>query len=89
MAASKFNVLHWHIVDDDSFPLELDSYPDLAKNAAFSAKEVYSKKVVKEIIEYAAKYAIRVMPEFDNPGHSRAVGLDPSLRQLIRCFNRQ
>ncbi len=30
MAASKLNVLHWHIVDADSFPLYLESAPELA-----------------------------------------------------------
>ena len=35
MAAAKFNVFHWHAVDDDSFPIELASYPGVAKNGAF------------------------------------------------------
>jgi len=30
LAAAKFNVFHWHAVDDDSFPLELESYPSVA-----------------------------------------------------------
>jgi hexosaminidase len=43
MAAAKYNVLHWHLVDDDSFPMTLDSFPSLVTNAAFSADRVYSK----------------------------------------------
>lgn len=42
MALSKMNVFHWHIVDDDSFPLSLDSYPNITFNGAFSADQVYS-----------------------------------------------
>ena len=36
LMASKMNVLHWHIVDADSFPLVLPNLPDLAKNGAYS-----------------------------------------------------
>ena len=35
LAAAKFNVFHWHAVDDDSFPIELDSYPTVAQGGAF------------------------------------------------------
>ena len=37
MAAAKFNVFHWHAVDDDSFPVQLTSYPDVTTNGAFAA----------------------------------------------------
>lgn len=42
MAAAKFNVFHWHLVDDDSFPLNLTSYPNVSFNGAFQPDEVYS-----------------------------------------------
>lgn len=35
LAAAKFNVFHWHAVDDDSFPIELQSYPNITKGGAF------------------------------------------------------
>lgn len=43
LSLSKFNVLHWHIVDDDSFPMELKSYPSVTQNGAFAKDKVYTK----------------------------------------------
>lgn len=39
---NKMNVLHWHITDEDSFPLKLDKHPELAQHGAFSPSEVKS-----------------------------------------------
>jgi len=42
--------------------------------------------MIKEIVLYAETLAIRVIPEFDNPGHVRAVGTDPYFNDIILCF---
>lgn len=47
MMYNKLNILHWHIVDEDSFPLILKSHPELAEYAAFSMYETYSTQEVK------------------------------------------
>ena len=41
---------------------------------------------MKDIVDYATSLAIRVVPEFDNPGHTRAIGFDPQFKDIIRCF---
>lgn len=41
-----------------------------------------------QVVQYAAKLGIRVVPEFDNPGHVRAVGHDPNFRNTTLCFSR-
>lgn len=33
------------------------------------------------------RLAIRIVPEFDNPGHTRSIGMDPYFREIVRCFN--
>ena len=86
MAASKFNVLHWHIVEDESFPLELKTFPNITKNGAYRKEEVYTRAMVKSVIDYATQLAIRVVPEFDNPGHTRSIGFDPYFTEIVRCF---
>jgi hexosaminidase len=85
-SAAKFNVFHWHIVDDDSFPMNVTDYPSLTKNAAFTANQVYSISDMADIVSYATTLGVRVIPEFDNPGHTRSIGLDPFFKDIIRCF---
>ncbi len=68
MAAVKLNVLHWHLTEDQGFRVESRAFPKLA--LAGSDGLFYSQAQIRDVIEYAADRAIRVMPEFDIPGHS-------------------
>ena len=84
MAMNKMNVLHWHIYEIDSYPLELQSFPDLAGNAAFSSNQVYTKSDMMEIIEHGKAFGVRVMPEIEMPGHMSAYRLGlPELNLTI------
>jgi hexosaminidase len=71
MALSKLNVLHWHLVDSQSWPLELDVYPEMTEDA-YSVNEIYTKDILKEVIEYAAVRGVRILPEIDMPGHANS-----------------
>ena len=70
MAAVKLNVLHWHLTDDQGFRVESRKFPRL--HGMGSDGLYYSHEQVKEIIAYAGDRGIRVMPEFDMPGHATA-----------------
>lgn len=86
MASVKLNVFHWHLVDDQSFPLKLSSFPVLAEKGAFRPNMIYTKDDVQNIIMYAADRGIRVIPEFDSPGHTYSLkSLTP--RVLTKCYN--
>ncbi|KAJ3295680.1 hypothetical protein HDU79_008706, partial [Rhizoclosmatium sp. JEL0117] len=78
MAFSKLNVLHWHLFDSQAFPMEWPLYPQIHTNSAYRDKsgslKVYSKKEIKEIVEYAFERNIRVIPEFEVPGHNAVFG---------------
>ena len=76
MMYNKLNVLHWHITDDVSFPIELESYPELAAKGAYSSSETYSKQDVLDVIERATSNGIRVIPELDTPGHVNSWGFN-------------
>jgi len=68
MAAVKLNVLHWHLSEDQGFRVECKAFPKLHEMG--SDGNYYTQKQVREIIDYARNLGIRVVPEFDMPGHS-------------------
>src|SRR5262245_21408010 len=68
MAAVKLNVLHWHLTEDQGFRVESKKFPRL--HTLGSDGLFYTQDDVREIIAYARDRGIRVMPEFDIPGHS-------------------
>ena len=71
MAAVKLNVFHWHLSDDQGYRVESKVYPKLHENA--SDNLYYTQNQIKEVVEYASKLGIRVMPEIDIPGHATAI----------------
>jgi hexosaminidase len=74
MAMNKMNVLHWHVTDSQSWPYESTSFPELSAKGAYCKECVYRQEHVALVIKEACTRGIRVIPEFDLPGHSQAVG---------------
>lgn len=68
MAAVKMNVLHWHLTDDHGFRIECKALPKLHELGSDGL--YYTQQEIKDIINYAADRGIRVVPEFDLPGHA-------------------
>jgi len=68
MAAVKLNVFHWHLTEDQGFRIESKKFPKL--HTMGSDGQFYTQEQAREIIEYARQRGIRVVPEFDIPGHS-------------------
>jgi hexosaminidase len=68
MAAVKLNVLHWHLTEDQGFRIESKKFPKLTGMGSDGL--FYTQDEAREIIAYARDRGIRVVPEFDIPGHS-------------------
>lgn len=84
LAMNKMNVLHWHMVDSQSWPYQSQAFPELSAKGAYCADCVYTPDQVSLVIREAALRGIRVVPEFDLPGHSQAIGAShPEL--LTQC----
>eukprot|EP00756_Hemistasia_phaeocysticola_P016550 Hpha_TRINITY_DN15482_c6_g2::TRINITY_DN15482_c6_g2_i5::g.172750::m.172750/K12373/HEXA_B; hexosaminidase len=66
---AKLNVLHWHMSDTQSFPFQSKTYPKLWEGS-YSAEERYLQSDIADVVEYARLRGVRVMVEFDMPGHA-------------------
>lgn len=87
MAMHKLNLFHFHLTEDQGWRIEIKKYPlltqlgSIRKKTNFNHKPhggYYTQQEIREIVDYAHSFCIKVMPEFDIPGHSRAA---------IACYN--
>lgn len=88
MATYKMNRFHWHLTEDQGWRIEIKKYPKLTEVGAWRDSKVlaygdvktdgeryggfYTQKDIKEVVEYAKKKFIEIVPEIDIPGHSQA-----------------
>ena len=70
LEAVKMNVFHWHLSDNEGFRVESKKLPKLQQSG--SDGQFYTQDEIRDLIEYARDRGIRVVPEFDMPGHSTA-----------------
>ena len=70
MASVKLNVFHWHLSEDQGFRMESKTFPKLTELGSDGL--FYTQEQAREIVAYARDRGIRVVPEFDMPGHTSA-----------------
>lgn len=84
MMFSKLNVLHWHITDQDAFPMFVPTVPELSGSGSIGG--VYSENDLKTIITYARARGIRVVPQVDTPAHTQSWGRSEKYKQItLNC----
>jgi hexosaminidase len=90
LAAVKLNVLHWHLSDDQGFRVESKVYPRLQQYGSDGL--FYTQTEIRDVVAYARDRGIRIVPEFDVPGHASSwlpgypsLGSRPGPFQLVRA----
>ncbi|VVC96667.1 unnamed protein product [Leptidea sinapis] len=89
MASCKLNTFHWHVSDSQSFPLKLNSVPQLSQYGAYGPGAIYTSEDITTIVKRARLRGIRVLIEIDTPAHiGRAWAWGPSagLGNLAYCI---
>ena len=84
-AMYKINRFHWHLTEDQGWRIEIKKYPLLTEVGSFRAGTqtttdrskhdgkryggYYTQEQIRDVVEYAGKLGITVIPELDLPGH--------------------
>lgn len=95
MALHKLNVFHFHLTEDQGWRIEIKKYPLLTQKGSkrshtnfgcIPRSGFYTQEEIKEIVRYAHSKHIKVVPEFDIPGHTvSAIACYP----YLSCFDRK
>ena len=79
LSLHKMNVLHWHLTEDQGWRLEIKKYPRLTAVGAWRTESdgsryggFYTQDEVRDIVEYARRRQVTVVPEVEMPGHASA-----------------
>ena len=87
IALSKFNRLHIHATDAQSWPIEIPAMPELASKGAYRPSLVWSAADLQEVQAYALARGIQSIVEIDAPGHTSSLWY--SHPELVVAFNQQ
>lgn len=95
MARYKLNALHLHLVDDQAWRIEIKKYPQLTAQASsrwgqddlqMPYKGYYTQQQMRDLVSFAARYHVEIVPEIEMPGHEvAAISVFPELT----CHQRQ
>jgi hexosaminidase len=79
LAYHKMNILHWHLTEDQGWRIEIKGYPKLTEVGGWRTYEdgiryggFYTQDEIREVVEYARRRYVQVIPEIELPGHSVA-----------------
>lgn len=82
---NKFNILHIHMTDSQSWPMDIPALPLLSQKGAYQSGLSYSPLDIQNIQTYAIERGVNVIIEFDMPGHTTAIGY--AYPNLIAAFD--
>ncbi|CAE8582787.1 unnamed protein product [Polarella glacialis] len=77
LAEFKINILHLHVTDTTSWPLEVEEFPELTERLSYrdniGEKQIFSRADIRELVEYARLRGMSLLPEVDGPAHAPAL----------------
>jgi hexosaminidase len=83
---SKMNVLHLHITDTQSWPLEIPALPKLAEKGRYAPGLTYSPGDIRDLQLYGIARGVQVVLEMDMPGH---FGVEKAYPGLSVAYNQK
>lgn len=86
LAMNKMNIMHLHITETQSWPLEIPALPKLAEKGRYAPGLTYSPRDIKDIQEYGVARGVQVILEIDMPGH---VGIEKAYPGLTVAYNQK
>ncbi|TAQ89228.1 hypothetical protein B7494_g2433 [Chlorociboria aeruginascens] len=87
LSYNKFNRLHLHITDAQSWPIEIPALPELSDKGSYNPGLTYSPADIQQIQTYAIYRGVEVILEMDMPGHTSSIAL--AYPELITAYNAQ
>ena len=87
LSLNKFNRLHLHAIDSQSWPLEIPALPELATKGAYEARQIWHAADLRDIQQYGFLRGVEVYLKIDLPGHAAAIG--HAFPELITGFSAQ
>lgn len=79
LSAYKINHIHWHLTDDQGWRIEIKKHPLLVEKGAYRTEGdgsthggYYTQEEVKDVVAFAAKHHVNIVPELEIPGHELA-----------------
>jgi len=84
---NKFNRLHLHMTDSQSWPMDIPAFPELSKKGAYRKGLSYSPDDIQKIQTYGIERGVEVFIEFDMPGHTTSIAF--SHPELIAVYDMQ
>lgn len=76
LARHKMNMFHWHLCDDQGWRIEIPAFPRLTEVGAWRIEDgnryggFYSRSDIADIVEFARKRCVTIVPEIEMPGHA-------------------
>jgi hexosaminidase len=69
----QINYMHLHLTDDQGFMFPSNVVPEASKRLAPGAVKNYTQQELKDLVAYAYKHGVILVPEIDTPAHSHAL----------------